>query len=527
MFDILVKDGVVLDGTGAPSYGADVAIRGDAIASIGVIPTEAAARVIEARGCVVAPGFIDMHSHGDFALPLCPLADSLIHQGVTSAVIGQCGASMAPLMPRTRSEVVPFLQSNRYPLPWEAWSDFGSYLGFLGSLGVAINLVPLAGQGTIRAGVMGFSSEAPSPEQMRAMQTEAVRAMEAGAIGVSTGLIYPPGSYATPDELVELIRPVGERNGFYFSHIRGEGATLIEALNEAIRIGKETGAAVHISHLKASWPSNWHKQSRALGLIDEARAQGLDITADAYPYLAGATGLKSTLPGWAQEGNKEVILARLADPVARARMIREMGKEGFAGEASWDRVRISRSPARPEYTGRYVSEVAVEAGKGPEQWVLDALIENHLGVGMIVFMISEENLRVVLKHPVVSIGTDATVLPTEGPLAQGLPHPRAFGTFPRVLARYVRDQGVLTLAEAVHKMTGLPARKLRLSDRGMLREGFKADLVVFDPEKIEDRATFDDPFQHAVGIHHVICNGAPVIAEGRITGARPGRVLGR
>jgi N-acyl-D-amino-acid deacylase len=525
MFDLLIKNGQVIDGSKGPPFKADVAIQADTIAEVGNLGAADTTRMIDAGGKMVAPGFIDIHSHGDFTLAACPTADSLIHQGVTTAVVGQCGLSLAPLLGATRDEVILSLDTRRMPIPWDKWSDFKSYLDFMKALGLSINIVPLAGQGTIRAGVMGFASGRATPDQMAAMQAEAVKALEVGAIGISTGLVYPPGSYASTEELIELTRPVGQRRGFYFSHIRGEGQSLTEAVAEAIRIGRETGAAVQISHLKAGWPNNWEKQARALEMIEQARLEGLDVSADVYPYLAGSTSLKSGLPQWAQEGGKGVILERLTEPGTRHKIVEDMKKEGLFQDGAWDKILISHSTRRPDYAGRYVADMAAEAGKPPEEWVLDALVETELDPNMILFMISEANLKTALQNPAVMIGSDSSTIPTHGPLAEGVPHPRTFGTFPRVLARYVREEGVLSLEEAVHKMTGLSANKLRLSDRGLIKAGLKADLVVFDPKTIRDRATYEDPFHYPEGIFQVICNGIPVIADGQPTGARPGRVL--
>ncbi len=527
MFDILIRNGQVVDGSGAPGFRADVAIQGDRIAHIGKIEGIESQRMIDATGKVVAPGFIDIHSHGDLTLPACPTADSLVFQGVTTAVVGQCGLSPAPLFSKTRAEVIASLEPRKMPIPWERWSDFKSYLGFLKDLGLSVNIVHLVGQGTIRGGVMGFGSGRANPLQMESMQAETIRAMDAGAVGLSTGLVYPPGSYAPTEELIELTRAVGQRKGFYFSHIRGEDRALLEAVAEALAIGRATGAAVQISHLKASWPGNWAKQTRVLEMVDQARRQGMDVSADAYPYLAGSTSLKSALPQWAQEGGKEAVLKRLSEPDTCRKIIEAMKKEGFCRDGSWDRVRISRAAKRQDYAGRFVSELAGEAGRAPEEWVLAALRETELDMGMITFMINEDNLEAVLKHSAVIIGSDSFVISTQGPLAQGAPHPRTFGTFPRVIAQYVREKKILNLEEAVHKMTGLSAQKLRLADRGLIKEGYKADVVVFDPETISDRATYENPFQYPAGIDHVFCNGVAVLKDGQHTGLRPGHILTR
>jgi N-acyl-D-amino-acid deacylase len=529
VFDILIQNGQVIDGSGAPGYRADVAVQGNRIAGIGELDSDRAEKVIDAAGCVVTPGLVDMHSHTDFALPLCPTADSLAHQGITTAVIGQCGASPAPLFAETRDEVVTSMESEELPLPWDEWSGFGSYLDYLKRIGISINVVPLVGQGMVRAGVVGFSAEPADETQMARMQDEVVRAMEEGAIGVSTGLIYPPGSFASTEELIAFTRPAGERDGYYFTHIRGEEKTLLEAVAEAIRIGRETGAAVQISHFKASGRENWAKSAPALALIREARAEGLDVTADMYPYLASSTNLSALLPEWAHQGGKPALLARLADAdgEARQRMAAEIRSAHPFRLIDWSAVLIASSPRNRALQGRRVDELAAEAGKSPEEWVFDALVETEEQIDMIGFGMSEENRKTELRHPAMMIGTDGYGLPIDGPLAKGHPHPRSYGTFPRILGCYVREQGVITLEEAIWKMSGLPALKLRWTDRGLVREGYQADLVILNPDTVIDRATFQAPHQYPAGIHHVIVNGRLVIHDGVHTRALPGRVLSR
>jgi N-acyl-D-amino-acid deacylase len=527
MLDILIRNGQVVDGSGRPRYPADVAVQGDRIVEVGRLEGAAAENTIDAAGCVVTPGFVDMHSHTDFTLPLLPTADSLVHQGITTAVIGQCGASPAPLLAETREQVQAAMESEDMRLPWDEWTTFGSYLDYLTHIGISLNVVPLVGQGTVRSAVMGFVAEPADGMQMARMQAEVVKAMEEGAIGVSTGLIYPPGSYASTEELVGVTRPSGERDGFYFSHIRGEGETLLDAVSEAIRIGRQTGTAVQIAHFKSVREPNWNKSAAALELVDAARAEGLDITADLYPYLASSTTLSSFLPEWAQEGGKGATLKRLADSETRREMARAMGSGGFALGTDWSQVLIGSSPRNRAYEGRPVAELAEEANKAPVDWVFDALLETDLDMGMIAFGMSEDNRKLELRHPAMMVGTDAAARAAEGPMARGKPHPRSFGTFPRVLGYYVREQGTISLEEAIWKMCGLPAQKLRWPDRGLVKAGHRADLVVLDPETVADRATFQDPHQYPVGIHHVLVNGQPVIRNGAHTQARPGSVLGR
>lgn len=527
MLDILIQNGVVVDGSGAPRYRAEVAIEGDRIVEVDRLEGAEAGTVIDASGCVVTPGFVDMHSHTDFTLPICPTADSLVHQGITTAVVGQCGASPAPLLAETREQVIAMMESGENPLPWDEWATFGSYLDYLTRIGISINVVPLVGQSMVRSAVMGFSADPANEAQIARMQAEVIKAMDEGAIGVSTGLIYPPGSYASTEELIAVTRPAGERNGFYFSHIRGEGDTLLEAVAEAIRIGRETGAAVQISHFKASGRDNWGKSAQALELIDQARAEGLDVTTDMYPYLAGSTSLSAMLPEWAQEGGKEAILKRLADAETRRKMRADMQSTGFFRVTEWDKVLISGSPKNRDYEGRYVADLAAEAGKSSYDWIFDTLLETELDVSMITFMMSEDNRKAELRHPGMMIGTDGEGRATEGLLAKGLPHPRNYGTYPRVLGYYVREQGVISLEEAIWKMSGFPAQKLRWTDRGLVKKGYKADLVILDPDTVADRATYETPHQYPVGIPHVIVNGKLVVCDNSHTQARPGSVLGR
>ena len=527
MLDLLIRNGQAVDGSGAPRCRADVAVDGGRIVEVGQIERAEAETVLDAAGCVVAPGFVDMHSHGDYSLPSLPTADSLVHQGITTIVAGQCGASPAPLLGETREQVIAMGESEDMPLPWHEWSTFGSYLDYLAQMGISLNVVPLVGQGAVRSAVMGFTAQPPDGEQVARMQAEVAQAMNEGAVGVSTGLIYPPGSYSSTEELIAITRPVGERDGFYFSHIRGEGDTLLDSVAEAIRIGREAGAAVQISHFKAVGEPNWPKSAAALDLIDQARAEGQDVTADLYPYLASSTGLSATLPDWANEGGKEAILKRLADREVRRNMAADMqgGRTPRAG--GWDLVFISSAPKNRSYEGRHVAELAAEADQSPHDWIFDVLLETELDVGMIKFSMSEENRKLELRHPAMMIGTDGAGLAPKGPLSRGKPHPRSYGTFPRVLGHYVREQGVISLEEAIWKMSGFPAQKLRWTDRGLLKKGFRADLVVFDPDRVADQATYEAPHQFPRGIHYVAVNGKLVIQRGTHTGVRPGAILRR
>lgn len=519
-FDLIIRSGEVIDGSGAPRFRADVAISGDRIAQVGDLSGVPAARSLEAAGRVVTPGFIDMHSHADFVLPILPTADSLVHQGITTVVVGQCGMSTAPLLPATRDAFIASQETEYGPLPWNEWTTLRSYLEFLQAIGPALNVVPLVGLGTIRAAVMGFSAGAPDRSELGRMQHEVLDAMDQGAIGVSSGLIYPPGCYASTAELVELVRPAGARGGYYFSHIRSEEEHLLEALSEAIHIGRETGAPVQISHLKAAGTANWHLADRALALIDQARDEGLDVCADMYPYPAGNTVLSVLLPDWAHEGGKAATLARLKDPETRQRIIADL-----ASWVEWDAIQISETPRQRHYEGRAIAELAAAAAKLPEDWLCDALVETGLDASIILFSMSEDNLARQIRHPHVLIGTDASGRSVEGPLSSGVPHPRNYGSFARVLGHFVRERHVLSLEEAIWKMSGRAAQRLNWTDRGLLRVGYQADLVILDPARVADRATFQAPHQYPAGIETVLVNGVAVIDNEKHTRARPGRVL--
>lgn len=525
MLDILIRNATIVDGTGRPGYPGDIAIVGDRVVDIGVLESAQAESVIDATGLVATPGFVDIHSHADYDLALLPTADSQVHQGVTTVVVGQCGCTPTPLLPGTRQTVLDF-EWEGYDMPWERLTTFGSHLSYLREIGVSVNAVSLVGQGTIRAGVMGYRASAATLQEITRMQAEASKAMDEGAIGISTGLLYIPGAYASTEEVIDVTRPAGARRGYYFSHSREEGGALLSSIAETVRIGRETGASIQYSHFKAIGRRNWHLASEGLALIDRAHDEGLDITPDMYPYTAGSMGLSAMLPAWAQEGGKEAVLQRLADKGTRARMTEGMKTAGPATIVGWDEVLINGSPTNPSYEGRYVAELASDAGKDPFDWVFDALLEARLTISMVEFFISEENVRMELRYPHMMIGSDSEVGALEGPRATGKPHPRTFGTFPRVLGRYVREEHLLTLEQAIHKMTGLPATKLRWSDRGLLKKGYYADLVLLDPATVADRGTYEDPRHRPEGIHLVMVNGKPVVQDARHSGARPGMVLG-
>jgi N-acyl-D-amino-acid deacylase len=528
MLDILIQNGEIVDGTNTPSYRADIGIEGDRIVDMGALKGAAAKTVVDATGRVVVPGFIDMHSHADLSLPAAPEGASLVHQGITTVVTGQCGMSPAPLTREHRRDTLITLNTLVPPgasMPWDEMSSFSGFLDYVERIRTSVNIVPLVGQGMIRAAVVGYGADPPTKEQMGRMQGLVHEAMDSGAFGISTGLIYPPGAFASTEELIEVVRSAGERNGLYFSHVRDEAGNLIEAYEEAIEIGRKAGAAVQISHFKAAGRDNWDKAALALELIDRARSEGLDVTADMYPYLAGSTHLGALLPRWAIEGGVPGVLKRLILPWERKKIIKAMkaGAGGVIENIEWDQILICKS-RKKEYVGHYVSELAAQEGKDPYTWTLDALLKTLGNILMIVFLMGEDNVRMQLQHPEM-IGTDGLGLAVEGPMASGMLHPRCFGTYPRIFGQYVREEGILSLEEASWKASGLPAQKLGLVDRGVIKKGHRADLIVFDPATIKDRSTYKVPLQYPSGIDYVLVNGEIVIKQGEQTSARPGKVI--
>jgi len=519
MFDIIIKGGQVVDGSGAPPVQANVGIRDSRIEAVGIFDGETA-RTIDAAGLIVAPGFIDMHSHSDFPLLVNPRAESKIRQGVTTEVIGNCGASAAPVKEERLDLLKEQVDLDSLELEWD-WLTMGEYLTRLKEQGIALNVVPLIGHGTIRAAVMGFDDCAPTEVELVAMKELIAQAMEEGAWGLSTGLIYAPSFYANTEELIELSRVIAECGGIYSSHIRGEGKTLLDAVSEAIGIGREAGVPVQISHHKATGRENWGNVTRSLALIDRARESGLDVTADQYPYIAASNALSDSLPGWMHVGGKEKLLTRLRDPVVRKRLRQEMAKPA----GYWENIKIAYCKINKDYEGMSVQELADLRGSDPPEAVFELLVKEEATVRIVHFAMSEGDVHTVMQHPAVMIGSDGSALATSGVLYRGKPHPRNYGTFPRVLGKYVRQEKVLPLTEAVRKMTSAPAEKLGMKDRGRIAEGMWGDITVFDPQTVCDRATYVDPHRYPDGIEYVLVNGTVVIELGEHTGRLAGRVL--
>ncbi|MFH2112210.1 MAG: D-aminoacylase [Candidatus Bathyarchaeota archaeon] len=518
-FDLVVRNGVILDGSGNPWYRGDVGVSSGVIAAIGK-SGESADRVIDARGMVVAPGFIDIHSHSDYNVLREPRAESKVRQGVTMEVIGNCGNSAAPMSEALREYRSKYMAAMMGDEQRYNWTTMGDYMGLVESLGAAFNVVPLVGHGTLRQNAVGNEDREPTNSEMREMKRLLRESLKAGAWGLSTGLIYTPSVYADTDEIVKLAKVTAEYDSIYATHIRGEGDTLIEAVDEAIAIGRRANVKVQIAHFKACGSKNWGKTAATLRMVEEARAQGVDVTFDQYPYTASSTGLAALLPRWAQDGGAVKLLERLRDPKVRNRVRAQPTEE----MEDWSRIIIVQAKGNPRYEGLSLQEIAGLEGKEPLDSMCDLLISEEAQVMVVLHEMVEEDVVRVMRSPIGMVGSDGRAVSPDGMYGRSMVHPRYYGTFPRVLGEYVR-RGVIALPEAVRKMTSAPAQRLGIWDRGLIRVGFKADLVVFDPATVKDEATFEDPHRYPSGIPYVIVNGVPVVDNGEHTGALPGRVL--
>lgn len=530
-WSLLLRGGSVVDGTGAPARPGNVAIEGDRIAAIGPSLTGEATRVVDVSGHVVAPGFIDAHSHSDLFYFDCPSAECKVRQGVTTEVVGMCSFSQAPVHQARRADLQGWAAGIGAKLD-PRWETFGQYLDALRAVKPSVNVVHFVGHGALRMAAMGPENRAAAPDDLRALERLIAEALDAGAFGFSTGLVYPPSAYGSTEELIALARSMASRGGLYFSHIRGESSMLLDSIAEAIRIGEEGGVGVQIAHVKASGRENWPKIHQALKAIDAARARGVDVSGDVYPYHAGSTKMDNLLPAWVHDGGTARLLERIADPAVRRRIIGECVVDGerwttvSQGAIGFDEILIATC-ARHEVEGLSLAALARQTGQAPAEAMLDLLVEQRAAVAMVSFSQSRDNVAHVLAHPAIMIGSDSIGLfAGEGP-KPGKPHPRAYGTFPRVLGVYAREQRLFSLETAVHKMTGMPAARLGLPDRGVLRPGHVADVTVFDPATVRDEATFTDPHRYPTGIPYVIVNGAAVVDGGRFHAAGTGRVLTR
>jgi N-acyl-D-aspartate/D-glutamate deacylase len=515
--DLVLRGGTVVDGGGGEPYVGDLAIDGDSIVAVGDVGELRGRREIDVTGQAVAPGFINMLSWATVSLLEDPRALSDVRQGVTLEVFGE-GLSMGPLTEAMKAETLERQSDIHFAIEW---TTLGEYLDYLERRGVAPNVASFVGATTVRIHEVGYENRPPTPAELARMQDLVRQAMAEGALGVGSSLIYAPASFASTDELVALVAAAAESGGMYVSHIRNEGEHLLEAIDELVEIAERTGARAEIYHFKASRPENWHLLEPAIARVEAARARGLSIAANMYTYPASATGLDAAMPTWVQEGGHDKWVERLRDPEIRARVRAEMhllppDKMLFIG---------FRNPALARYMGKTLAEVAADRGTSPEDTVMDLVVEDDSRVGTIYFSMSEDNVRREVALPWMSFGSDAGAPAAEGVFLQSSTHPRSYGTFARVLGRYVRDEGLVSLAEAVRRLSAWPAERLGLERRGRLAPGYFADVAVFDPATVGDRATFEQPHQYSVGFSQVLVNGVAVLADGEPTGAAPGRFL--
>jgi N-acyl-D-amino-acid deacylase len=527
-YDILIRNGLLLDGSGSAGAVADLAVANRRIAAIGQDLAADAARTIDARGLAVAPGFIDIKTHSDFTLPINPKAESKVRQGVTTEIIGHCGFSVAPVLPGKLELLRDYLNPSAPWLPFREMS-FAEYLASFPA--IAVNAGMLVGHNTLRLMVMGMDARPPSPAELTRMTELLEEALDAGALGLSSGLFTAPGSYADAAEMTALCHIVARYNAGYFTHIRDESNRVLEAVDEAIAIAKACRIHVEIVHFKCSGLDNFGKVGAALARIAAARADGIDVDCDAYPYTSGSNPLKNLLPQWVQAGGVGKMLERLAQKETRERIRADVARAGlnnWGRIASWDCVQISVSPRLPQHAGRTIAELAAEWGTDPVDAVCDCVRQDQGATRVLVTAMAEDDVRSLVRSPLALVGSDGNCVATEGVVSQGLPHPRFYGTFPRIIDHYVRELKLLPLERGIHKMTGASARALRLADRGLLREGYRADITLFDPEDFRECATYAKPHQYPSGDRTtVIVNGTIVVDDATHTGALPGRVLRR
>ncbi|HEV2854173.1 MAG TPA: D-aminoacylase [Thermoanaerobaculia bacterium] len=530
MYDLILRGGTVYDGSGSKPYVGDVAVNGDKIAAIakGSLGNAKGKTEIDAKGLAVSPGFVNMLSWATESLLVDGRAQSDIRQGVTLEVMGE-GGSMGPLNDAMKKETVEQQGDIKYPV---TWTTLGEYLDQVVAKGIAPNVASFVGATTVRIHEVGYADRPPTPEELARMRKLVDQAMEEGALGVGSSLIYAPAFYAKTDELVALCEEASKYGGMYISHMRSEGNRLLEAIDELIEISRRAKLPAEIYHLKAAGKPNWGKLDAAIKKVEDARASGLKITADMYTYTAGATGLDASMPPWVQEGGLEAWIARMKDPATREKVKKEMATptdawENFFVAAGPDKILLVafKNDKLKPLTGKTLAEVAKMRGKSPEETAMDLVIEDDSRVGTVYFLMSEDNVRRQVALPWVSFGSDAEAPSTEGVFLKSNPHPRAYGNFARVIGKYARDEKVVPLEEAIRKLTSLPASNLKIRERGLLKEGYFADVVLFDPAKVQDHATFDKPHQYATGVKHVFVNGVQVLKDGEPTGAAAGRVV--
>ncbi len=528
-YDVIIRGGTIYDGSGKPPFVGDVALRGDKIAAIGDLSADRGKTELRAVGLAVAPGFINMMCQSNETFIQDGKSQSDIRQGVTLEVMGE-GESMGPVNDRMKKEMVRFQRDIKYPI---AWNTLGEFLEYLERRGVSANVASFIGAATPRKCVIGNDNRPPTASELRRMQDLVRQAMREGAMGVASALIYPPGSFAKTDEVIALAKAASEYDGMYVSHMRSEGTDIVEAVQELLTIARAANIRAEIFHLKTAGRENWPKMETVIAMVEKARSEGLHITADTYMYAAGATGLDSTMPPWVEDGGFDACLKRLKDPATRARIVAAM----HVSSPDWENMFLQpgspsgillvgfKSEKLKPLTGKTLAEIAKMRGKSPEETVMDLIVEDQNPIGTIYFTQSEEHLRRKIALPWVSFCSDSESLAPEGVFLKSSVHPRAYGSFARLLAKYVRDEKVITLQEAVRKLAALPAENMRIDRRGRLKENYFADVVVFDPAKIQDHATYEKPHQYATGMVHVFVNGTQVLKDGEHTGAKPGRFV--
>lgn len=527
-FDVIIKGGAVYDGTGRAPVKADVGIKGDRIVTVGNLSRATAPTIVDAKGLAVAPGFINMLAHSESSLIVDPRSLSELKQGVTTQIFGEL--SMGPLNDQMKRRLRDQQGDVKFDIEWTTLAE---YLQYLERRGISQNVASFIGAATIREYVIGLEDKPPTPEQLDQMRELVRREMEAGALGITTALIYPPAFFAKTDELIELCKVAAKYQGKYTVHMRSEGNQLIEAVQETIRISREAGLPAEIYHLKASGQANWPKMDQVIKMIEDARRQGVKITADMYTYPAGGTGLDASMPPWVFDGGREAAYKRLQDPAIRKKIadaVRTPTDEWenlYLLAGSPDRILLAsfRSDKLKPLTGKTLAEAARMRGEDPVETIMNLVLEDRSRIGTIYFLMSEDNIKKQIRQPWVSFGSDAASIAPEGNFLKSAAHPRAYGNFARLLGKYVREEKVISLAEAVRRLSGLPATNLGLDHRGFLKPGMFADVVVFDPQTIADRATFENPHQLAVGVNDVFVNGVQVLKNGEHTGAKPGKAL--
>ena len=528
-FDVIIKNGTIYDGTGSEGQHVDLAIRGDRIAGLGDFKNAKAKTVIDAKGLAVAPGFINMLSWSNESLIQDGHSQSEIREGVTTEIMGE-GESMGPLNEDLKKRMREQQADIKFDIKWTTLAE---YLRYLEQRGVSCNVASFLGAATVREYVIGFEDKPPTPQQLDQMRELVRQAMEEGALGIASALIYPPAFFAKTEELIELCKVAAKYQGKYISHMRSEGGQLLESFEELARVSREAGIPAELYHIKASGQKNWPKIDNLFERIEAAQKEGLKITADMYTYIAAGTGLDACLPPWTEDGGYPALFKRLRDPATREKIAAQVTtptdewENLYLDAGSPDKILLFgfKNEKLKPFTGKTLAEVAKIRGKDPIETIMDLIAEDESRIGTIYFLMSEENVKKEIAKPWVAFCSDEASQAPEGPFLKSNPHPRAYGSFARVLGKYVRDEKVLSMTEAIRRLSGFPATNLGLDHRGFLKEGMFADVVVFDPATIQDHATFEKPHQYATGMKHVFVNGVQVIKDGEHTGAKPGRAL--